>query len=135
MPRDDAVPDTSTPVRRPFYDTLGLQLLEAKAGVSRVTMAADPKLANSRGDVHGGAIAGLMDAALSSAARSGLPEGYATATITYTTSFLVPGSGKLTARGNVLRSGRSIVSVEARVTDEQGTLVAQAMGTMRVIRP
>jgi uncharacterized protein (TIGR00369 family) len=131
MPGADPVPL----VRRPFHETLGITLLEAKDGRSRVHLADHPKLANGRGDVHGGAIAALLDTALSVAARSSLPAGYNTATITYTTNFLVPARGALVAEGQVLRSGRSIVSVEARVLDEHGTLVAQALGTMRAIRP
>ncbi len=123
------------PVRRPFYETLGIALLEARDGRSRVRMPANPGLANGRGDVHGGAIAALLDAALSSAARSSLPAGHSTATITYTTSFLLPGRGTLTAEGEVLRGGRTIVSVAARVLNEQGALVAHAVGSMRAIRP
>ena len=127
--------DRPMPVRRPFYDTLGIEVLQAQDGCSRVRMAADPRLANGRGDVHGGAIAGLLDAALSTAARSSLPPGHGTATITISTSFLIPGRGMLAAEGRVTRSGRSIVAAEAEGRDSAGTLIAQALGTLRALRP
>ena len=135
MPKTDGKATAAAPVRRPFNDALGITVLEAKDGRSRVRMAEAPHLLNSRGDVHGGAIAALLDVVLANAARSSLPPGYSAATVTYTTNFLLPARGTLIGEGQVLRSGRSIVSVEARVRDAQGVLVAQAVGTMRAIRP
>jgi uncharacterized protein (TIGR00369 family) len=135
MAGSDGKTTAPSPGRRPFHDALGITVLEAKDGRSRVRMGEAPHLLNSRGDVHGGAIAGLLDVVLASAARSSLPAGYSAATVTYTTNFLLPARGTLIGEGQVLHSGRSIVSVEARVRDAKGVLVAQAVGTMRAIRP
>jgi uncharacterized protein (TIGR00369 family) len=129
------MPFVPGPVRRPFHETLGIEVIEAWDGRARVRMADDPRLGNARGDVHGGAIAGLLDAALAAAARSNLPVGYSTATVAIATNFVAPGRGALVAEGRVLRSGRTIVSVEADARDGAGVLVAHAIGTMRVLRP
>ncbi len=120
---------------RPYYDLVGLQKKSAGDGRSEFTLPVNPRLGNSRGDVHGAAIFGLLDAACAEAARSSLPSGTGCATITLTTSFLEPGRGELIARGTVLRTGGRIVTVEAEARDAAGALVAKAHGTMAVMRP
>ncbi len=121
--------------RRPFHELLGLQYGEVANGRSEVSLPQDPRLGNSRGDVHGGAIFSLLDSACATAARSSLPAGSGCATISLTASFLTPGRGRLVAMGTVLRTGKRIVSVEAEARDESGALVAKAHGTMAVLRP
>jgi uncharacterized protein (TIGR00369 family) len=128
MSDDDAV--------RPFYRFLGLEVKEgAAAGESRVDLAPRSDLANSRGDLHGGAIAGLVDAAVSIAVRSACNGGEGVATISLTINYAGPGRGTLMAHGRALRVGRSIATAEATVTDAQDNLVAHAIATMRVIAP
>ena len=126
---------TDATPQRPYYDLLGLQQGPIGDGSSEIALPADPRLGNSRGDVHGGAIFGLLDAACASAARSSMPPGMGCATVSLTANFLAPGRGRLVARGTVLRTGRRIVAVEAEARDESGALVAKAQGTMAVLRP
>ncbi len=120
---------------RPFYRLIGLVVADAKDGAARVTLDATPGTANSRGEVHGGAIATLLDAALVNAARSTMPAGSAAATVSLSVNYLAPGRGALSARGRVTRSGRSLVAAEAVVEDAAGNAVAQAIGTLRVLAP
>jgi uncharacterized protein (TIGR00369 family) len=120
---------------RPFYRHLGIEILETGPGRVQVRMAANPNLLNARGDVHGGAIAGLIDAALSNAARAVLPPGSSTATIQFTSHYLEAGRGTLLAEGHAVRAGGTVVTAEVYVRDEAGQLVAQALGTLRVLRP
>jgi uncharacterized protein (TIGR00369 family) len=121
---------------RPFYRLLGLQVIDGQpAGESRVELAARPDLDNSRGDVHGGAIAGLIDAAVSVAVRSACTGGEGVATVSLTVNYAGPGRGTLVARGRALRVGRSIATAEARVTDVNESLVAHAIATLRIIAP
>ena len=119
--------------QRPFYRLIGLRVMEAKDGAALVTLDATPDVANSRGEAHGGAMATMLDAALANAARSVLPEGAATTTVSLSVNYLSPGAGRLTARGRVVRKGRSLISAEALIEDAAGNAVAQAIGTMRVI--
>ncbi len=119
---------------RPFYALLGLEVLSAPAGQSLVSLPARAALANSRGDVHGGAVATLLDAALAAAVRSRLPPGAGAATITLATAYLAPARGPLTARGRVLRLGRTIATVEATAEDGNGAPIAHALGTLRIVR-
>jgi len=119
--------------QRPYYRFLGLRVVEASGGLSRVELASKPELENSRGDVHGGAIASLLDAAMGVAVRSACTAGEGATTISLTVNYAGVGRGTLVARGRTLRLGRSIATVEATVTDKDESLVAHAIGTMRII--
>ncbi len=125
----------SQAVVRPFYRHLGIEVVEAGEGRAQVRMPANPDLLNGRGEVHGGAIASLLDAAISNAARAALAPGMSSATIQFTTHFLIPGRGTLHAHGLALRAGGSVVTAEAKVTNDAGELVATALGTLKVLRP
>jgi acyl-CoA thioesterase len=89
---------------------------------------------NSRGEVHGGVVATLLDAAMAVACRSSCGEGAAATTVSMTVNYLRPAQGRLYARGRTVRSGSTLASMEASVADESGAVVAQAIGTMRIIR-
>lgn len=120
----------STP---PFYEHLGFRLEALAEGKSVIRLPFRDALGNSRGEVHGGAIATLADGAMSQAIRSNLEPGVAVATISMTLNFLAPAVGELTCRGGVVRGGRSIVFAEAEVIDGSGTLACRATGTFRVL--
>jgi uncharacterized protein (TIGR00369 family) len=122
-------------VQRPFYKLIGVTVLEAADGASLVRLEPTAETANVRGDVHGGALATMLDAALANAARSVTAAGSGVATVNLSINYLAPGQGTLIARGRVVRAGRSLVSAEATVTDAAGAAVAQAIGTLRVIAP
>jgi len=122
-------------VQRPFYRHIGVTVVEAAEGASLVRLDPMAETENIRGDVHGGALATMLDAALVNAARSTLPEGSGAATVTLSINYLAPAQGALTARGRVVRAGRSLISAEASITDAAGAVVAQAIGTLRVISP
>jgi uncharacterized protein (TIGR00369 family) len=119
---------------RPFHDLLGITPISMEGGRAALVLADNPALANTRQDVHGGAIFTLLDAACARAARSTLGEGGGVATISMTVSYLAPGRGRLTGTGTVLRAGKTIIAVEAEATDEAGLLVAKAQGTFRTLR-
>jgi uncharacterized protein (TIGR00369 family) len=121
---------------RPFYRFMGLDVKGGTtAGESRVELSTKPELANSRGDMHGGAIAALIDASVSVAVRSACTGGEGVATVSLTVNYAGPGRGTLVARGRALRVGRSIATAESTVTDADGNLVAHAIATLRVIAP
>lgn len=128
------VPFEDPAATRPYYRLLGFRAEPVEeAGTSIVRIFSRPELENSRGEVHGGVVASLLDAAMGTAIRTLLKPGEATTTASLTVNYLQPGKGTLTARGKVMRAGRVLVSVEASVTDTAGTLVAHAVGTFRTI--
>ncbi len=119
----------------PFYAHLGLELQSLADGRSDIRLPFRKEYANTRGEVHGGAIATLVDAAMSQAVRSTVETGSRVATISMTLNYLAPAQGDLRCRGAIVRAGRSLSFVEAEVTDSTGTVVCRASATFRAGAP
>ena len=116
----------------PFYHHLGLQLEALADGRSAIRLPFRKEYGNTRGEMHGGAVAALVDAAMSQAVRSTIEMGSRVATITMTLNYLAPAHGDLTARGTVVKGGRSVIFAEAEVTDERGQAVCKGSATYRI---
>ena len=119
----------------PFVSHLKILTEDLGKGTARLSMPVEPHLRNSLGTVHGGAIMSLLDVALCTAARTLHPESIGVVTIDLSTSFIGGGSGaKLYAEARVMRDGRSMSFVEAEAKNEDGSLVAKAVATVRVLK-
>ncbi len=132
MPNDSKAQWRSHP---PFYQHLGLELDSLADGKSAIRLPFRKEYGNTRGEVHGGAIATLVDAAMSQAVRSTVEQGARVATISMTINYLAPGVGDLMGRGAVIRAGRNLSFVEAEVTDAGGNRVGRATATFRAGAP
>jgi uncharacterized protein (TIGR00369 family) len=96
-------------------------------------MPIEPHLTNSLGTAHGGVIVSLLDVALCTAARTLHPDSIGVITIDLSVSFIGGASGaRLLADARVLKDGRSISFVEGEAKNEDGSLVAKAIATVRV---
>jgi uncharacterized protein (TIGR00369 family) len=117
----------------PFVAHLKILTEELGQGTARLSVPVEPHLTNSLGTVHGGVIMSLLDVALCTAARTLHPDSIGVITIDLSTSFIGGGSGaKLIAEARVLKDGRSMIFVEAEAKNEDGSLVAKAIATVRV---
>lgn len=101
--------------------------------MAQVRMGFQADQANSRGEVHGGSIATLLDCTLAAAARAHDPAAYGVATIDLTLHYVAAGRGDLIATARCERRGRSISFVRGEVRAEDGTLVAMATGSFKLI--
>lgn len=119
----------------PFYVHLGLELDALADGRSTIRLPFQKHFGNTRGEVHGGVVAGLVDAAMSQAVRSTIEMGSVVATITMTLNYMAPAFGELTAKGAVVRGGKSVVFAEAEVIDEKGKAVCRGSATFRIKLP
>ena len=119
----------------PFQGHLGIETLETADGRSLLRFTHRPELGNRKGDVHGGVLATLVDLAMSQAIRSLKPELAGMSTISMTVNYLEPASGNLTARGRAVKVGGTIGIGEATCELDDGTIVANATGSFRMIRP
>jgi len=116
----------------PFVAHLGLATDALGEGTARLSLALEPHMSNSFGTAHGGVIMTLLDVALCTAARTLHPDSAGVMTIDMSTSFIGGGSGpRLLAEARVLKNGRSIIFVEGEAKNEDGSLVAKAIGTVR----
>jgi len=100
---------------------------------ARIRMAFQAEQANSRGEVHGGSIATLLDCVLASSCRAHDPEAYGVATIDLSLHYVSAGTGDLIVTARCERRGRSISFARGEVRTESGTLVALATGSFKLI--
>jgi uncharacterized protein (TIGR00369 family) len=119
--------------RIPFVSHLKILTETLGEGSARLSLPIEPHLTNSIGTVHGGVIMSLLDVALCTAARTLHPDSLGVITIDMSTSFIGGGSGaRLLAEARVLKNGRNMIFVEGEAKNEDGSLVAKAMATVRV---
>jgi uncharacterized protein (TIGR00369 family) len=112
--------------------TLGYDVTEAERG--RVVITAEPNdaLLNPAGTVHGGFSATLLDSCMGLAIQSTLEKGVGSTTLEFKISLvrpITPETGKITAEGIVLSSGRRVGTAEGRITDSKGRLLAHGTTT------
>ena len=120
--------------RIPFVSHLRILTESLGKGTAQLSLPVEAHLTNSLGTVHGGVIMSLLDVALCTAARTLHPESVGVITINMSTSFIGAGGGaKLLADARVMKDGRSLSFVEAEAKNEDGTLVAKAVATVRVL--
>ena len=120
--------------RIPFVSHLQILTEALGEGTARLSLPVERHLTNSLGTVHGGVIMSLLDVALCTAARTLHPESVGVITINLSTSFIGAGNGaKLYAEARVLKDGRSLSFVEGEAQNADGTLVAKAVATVRVL--
>ena len=119
--------------RIPFVSHLKILTETLGEGSARLSLPIELHLTNSIGTVHGGVIMSLLDVALCTAARTLHPDSLGVITIDMSTSFIGGGSGaRLLAEARVLKNGRTMIFVEGEAKNEDGSLVAKAIATVRV---
>lgn len=110
----------------PYYRMIGIKTRALAPGRAEMAVMIDEnRHTNPLGLVHGGMFASLADAAMGNAVRS---LGIAGVTVECSVSFLgtVSAGVELVGRGQVVKSGRNILFVEAEVWSDR--LVARANG-------
>lgn len=119
----------------PFVSHLKILTETLGQGTASLSLPVESHLTNSLGSVHGGVIMSLLDVALCTAARTLHPESIGVITINLSTSFIGAGSGsKLLADARVMKDGKSMSFVEAEAKNADGSLVAKAVATVRVLK-
>jgi len=87
------------------------------------------------GALHGGYLMALADSAAATLAFLNLPDGAATSTIEAKTNFLAAvREGTVTARAELVHTGRSTIVVQTDVTDAADRLVSRTLQTQAVLR-
>lgn len=117
----------------PFVSHLKILTETLGHGEARLSLPIETHLTNSFGTVHGGVILSLLDVALCTAARTLHPDSTGVITIDMSTSFIGAGSGtRLVAEARVMRDTRSMSFVEGEAKNEDGSLIAKSIATVRV---
>jgi len=122
--------------RCPYYQLLGMAIRSAGDGGAVLDLRAGPSLHQAYGTVHGGAIAGLVDAAMGIAIISALGPEEGCATIEMKLNYTAPATaGTIRAEGEVLSLGRRLVTARAEARDAEGRLVSAGQGTFQRFTP
>ena len=100
---------------------------------ARVRMPYQKQFTNSRMDMHGGAIATLLDVGLSCAARAHDPLRYGVATVDLTIHFMAPAAGDVVCTSVCERRGKSLSFVRGELRDDAGKLLGMATGTFMLV--
>jgi len=120
----------------PCAEHLGWTLLDgdAEAGWIRIGFTARPEFRNPAGFVQGGFIAAMLDDTMGPAVLIKSQGRVFTSTIDLRVSYLAPAKvGSFVGKGRVVQIGKTIAFAEAKLFDREGTLVATATTSARVI--
>lgn len=120
----------------PCAELLGWTFIEAKPeeGWIRLSFEGKPEFCNPAGFIQGGILSAMLDDTMGPATFF-MTEGKRYApTITMTVNFLNPAKvGKIFSEAKVVQLGKTVVFVEAKLTDEAGTVLATATSTSRLM--
>jgi uncharacterized protein (TIGR00369 family) len=123
--------------KQAFMATLGAALGPVEPGEVVIELPVREALTQQHGFVHAGALASVLDSAAGYAAFTLMPAGAAVLSIEFKLNMLEPARGeRIVARGNVVRSGRTIHVCRADAVAFAGgreTLVATLQGTMMCV--
>ncbi len=118
----------------PFYQLIGIEILELRSGYSRFRLAVTRDLQNVSGIAHGGAIASIADASMGVALATLLdPLVQRPITVEMKINYVAPArGGELIAEGRVVQKGSTVTVTGSEVRNGDGGLVALAIGTYLV---
>lgn len=114
----------------PYYRLMGMTAERADATGSLLRLEVTDDHLQAYGTAHGGAVGGLVDAAMGLAILGCIPAQEGCATIEMKLNYTAPATpGTLRAVGRVLHLGRRVVTAAAEARDASGALVAAGQGT------
>ncbi|MEU5884062.1 PaaI family thioesterase [Spirillospora sp. NPDC047279] len=121
----------------PLHELLALEIVEIGEAHALLSMPVREEAFNSTGNLHGGAIATLIDVAAGTAAARG--SGFEPGKNSLVTADLHvrylgrPNGDTVYARAEILKAGRQLVIVECRVTDPEDRIIAAADFSMMLV--
>jgi uncharacterized protein (TIGR00369 family) len=120
----------------PSSKLLGWHLLDArpKQGWVRIGFEGKPAFCNPAGFIQGGILTAMLDDTMGPAVFVMTEGRLYTATISMTVNFLSPAKvGPIVGEANVTQIGKTIAFIEAKLTAEDGTLLAASTASARLI--
>ncbi len=116
-----------------FLSVVGVRNQTAEDGKARLELEATEQHLNSKGTVHGGVLATIVDAAMGQAVRSRTEDGDSPATSQLTVTYLRPGKpGTLVVTAEVRKQGEHLTVCEADV-EQDGRALVHAVATFAVL--
>jgi uncharacterized protein (TIGR00369 family) len=122
----------------PIASLLGMGLGEIEPGRVTFTLDIGEHLYNPIGSVHGGVFCTLLDSAMGCAVHTTLPRGQGYATLELKVNLvkaLTVHTANVVAEGQVISSGRRVVTASGRIVGPDGTLYAHGTTTCLIFEP
>lgn len=114
----------------PYWEHIGIKEVTLENGTSLLELPVKREITQSWGNVHGGVVASLIDAAVGAALRSTLEEHEGGVTVEMKLNYLRPANGDiLYAKGKIVQKGKSIVIGQATIENDAGEEVAIGIAT------
>jgi uncharacterized protein (TIGR00369 family) len=120
----------------PSSKLLGWRLLDVRPRDGWIRIGFDGKtdFCNPAGFIQGGILSAMLDDTMGPAVFAMTEGRLYTATITMTVNFLAPAKpGPITGEAEVTQLGRTIAFVQGKLTAEDGTLLATATASARLV--
>ncbi|MCA6120795.1 PaaI family thioesterase [Bradyrhizobium sp. WSM 1704] len=120
----------------PVAKLLGWRLVDARPQDGWIKMAFDgkPDFCNPAGFIQGGILSSMLDDTMGPAVFVMTDGRLFTTTITMTVNFLAPAKpGPITGEATVTQLGKTIAFVEGRLTADDGTPLATATSSIRLV--
>jgi uncharacterized protein (TIGR00369 family) len=112
---------------------IGATLTSVAPGAVEIALPFRDDLTQQKGFVHGGIVGMIADTACGYAAYSLMPADSSLVTVEYKINILAPGSTSLTARGEVVKAGRTLTVARAEVYAQDGKHVATMQQTLMML--
>lgn len=110
-------------------------MVEDDDGNVGVVMELSSNLMQFYRTIHGGAIAGLLDACIATAVNHQISDQEGAATMEMKINYLRPVSeGRLWGKGKIIHKGRKIVVGQGEIKDDTGQIVAFGTATFMIYR-
>lgn len=120
----------------PMYRHMGMRVVDAGGGHSKITLRARKDLHSLYGILHGGAAATMVDSACGIALGTLLEPGEMCVTVDLRINYISNlKEGTLVGEGRVIHRGGQTGVAQAEITDEEGNLVAVGMCTHLICGP
>jgi len=105
-------------------------------GKAEMTWTPTPDMANPFGSVHGGIIATVVDEVTGAAVTSSI-ETASAPTVSLNVEYLnaIPIGGTYAVLGEIVRLGRAMAIVDARILNEEGKLLVRGTCIYQIPRP
>jgi uncharacterized protein (TIGR00369 family) len=109
---------------------IGAALAAVDPGVVEIRLPFRDELTQQKGFVHGGIIGMIADSACGYAAYSLMPADCSLVTVEYKINILAPATCALSARGEVVKAGRTLTVTRGEVYAEDRTHIATMQQTL-----
>ena len=119
--------------RQKAMTLIGATLVTTVPGAVEIMLPFRDDLTQQKGYIHGGIIGMIADSAAGYAAYSLMPADCSLVTVEYKMNILSPATSSLTARGKVVKPGRTLTVARAEVYAQDGTHVATMQQTLMML--